>query len=226
MASTPTKAERVFEQMRADILAGRLRPGSRLRYAELCTHYETSTGVLREAMLRLSEQSLVKGEPQQGFQVVDLSVEDLRDLTDARVVLETLVFRSAVAEGDLDWETRILASHHRLSRTPQFDSADPDCLSDEWVAEHAEFHRALLDGCTNRRLKEIASSLRDSAELYRRWSLPLGSGIERDVAAEHEALLSAVLDRDADRAVEALTNHISLTSSILLDTFAAESANM
>ena len=226
MTSTTTKAERVFERMRADILAGRLRPGSRLRYAELCGHYETSTGVLREAMLRLSEQGLVKGEPQQGFQVVDLSVEDLRDLTEARVVLETLVFRSAVAEGDLDWETRILASHHRLSRTSQFDVADPDRLSDEWVAEHAEFHRALLDGCTNRRLKEIASSLRDTAELYRRWSLPLGSGIERDVAAEHEALLSAVLARDTDRAVEALTNHISLTSSILLDTFAAESANI
>ena len=226
MTSTTTKAERVFERMRADILAGRLRPGSRLRYAELCGHYETSTGVLREAMLRLSEQGLVKGEPQQGFQVVDLSVEDLRDLTEARVVLETLVFRSAVAEGDLDWETRILASHHRLSRKSQFDADDPDRLSDEWVAEHAEFHRALLDGCTNRRLKEIASSLRDTAELYRRWSLPLGSGIERDVAAEHEALLSAVLARDADRAVDALTNHISLTSRILLDTFAAESANM
>jgi DNA-binding GntR family transcriptional regulator len=226
MASTPTKAERVFEQMRADILAGRLRPGSRLRYAELSSHYETSTGVLREAMLRLSEQSLVKGEPQQGFQVVDLSVEDLRDLTDARVVLETLVFRSAVAEGDLDWETRILASHHRLSRTPQFDENDPARLSDEWVTEHAEFHRALLDGCANRRLKEIASSLRDTAELYRRWSLPLGSGIERDVAAEHEALLSAVLARDADLAVKALTDHISLTSSILLDTFAAEAAEV
>jgi DNA-binding GntR family transcriptional regulator len=226
MASTPTKAERVFEQMRADILAGRLRPGSRLRYAELCSHYETSTGVLREAMLRLTEQNLVKGEPQQGFQVVDLSVEDLRDLTHARVVLETLVFRSAIAEGDLDWETRILASHHRLSRTPQFDVSDPIRLSDEWVAEHAEFHRALLDGCGNRRLKEIASSLRDAAELYRRWSMPLGGGIKRDVAAEHEALLSAVLTRNADRAVKELTDHISLTSNILIDTFAAESANV
>ena len=225
MASTTTKAERVFEQMRADVLAGRLRPGSRLRYAELCSHYETSTGVLREAMLRLSEQGLVKGEPQHGFQVVDISVEDLGDLTDARVVLETLVFRSAIAEGDLGWETRILASHHRLSRTSQFDAADPDRLSDDWVAEHAEFHRALLDGCTNRRLKEIASSLRDTAELYRRWSLPLGGDMKRDVAAEHGALLSAVLARDADRAIEALTNHITLTSNILLDTFAAESAN-
>jgi DNA-binding GntR family transcriptional regulator len=220
MATTRTKAERVYEVLRADILAGRLQPGSRLRYAELCDRYETSTGVLREAMLRLSEQGLVKGEPQQGFQVVDLSIEDLRDLTGARVVLESLALRSALADGDIEWESRILASHHRLSRTAQYDADDPDRLSDEWVAEHAEFHRALLDGCTNRRIKEIATSLRDSAELYRRWSLPLGKGADRDVAAEHDQLLQAVLDRDTDRAVQSLTNHITATSNILLDSYA------
>lgn len=176
--------------------------------------------MLREAMLRLSEQGLVKGEPQQGFQVVDLSIEDLRDLTGARVVLESLALRSALDDGDIEWESRILASHHRLSRTAQYDADDPDRLSDEWVAEHAEFHRALLDGCTNRRIKEIASSLRDSAELYRRWSLPLGKGADRDVAAEHDQLLQAVLDRDTDRAVQSLTNHITATSNILLDSYA------
>ena len=210
----------MYELLRADILAGRLQPGSRLRYAELCDRYETSTGVLREAMLRLSEQGLVKGEPQQGFQVVDLSIEDLRDLTDARVLLESLALRSALADGDIEWESRILASHHRLSRTAQYNADDPDRLSDEWVAEHAEFHRALLDGCTNRRIKEVASSLRDSAELYRRWSLPLGKGADRDVAAEHDELLQAVLDRDTDRAVQSLTNHITATSNILLDSYA------
>ena len=223
MTATRTKAERVYELMRADILAGRLQPGARLRYAELCERYVTSTGVLREAMLRLSEQGLVKGEPQQGFQVVDLSVDDLRDLTEARVILEALALRSALADGDIEWESRILASHHRLSRTSQYDASDPDRLSDEWVAEHAEFHQALLDGCTNRRLKEIASSLRDAAELYRRWSLPLGNGADRDVSSEHDELLEAVLARDADRAIESLTNHITLTTHILLDTYAATS---
>ena len=223
MAMTRTKAERVYELMRADILTGRLPPGSRLRYADLCERYQTSTGVLREAMLRLSEQGLVKGEPQQGFQVVELSVEDLGDLTDARVVLETLVLRSAIADGDVEWESRILASHHRLSRTSERDAADPDRLSDEWVAQHAEFHQTLLDGCTNRRLKETASSLRAAAELYRRWSLPLGNAADRHVNDEHDELLAAALARDADRAVESLTKHITLTSNILLDTYAAAS---
>jgi DNA-binding GntR family transcriptional regulator len=223
MKTNRTKAERVYELLRGDILAGRLPPGARLRYAELCERYAASTGVLREAMLRLCEQGLVKGEPQQGFQVVGLSVEDLRDLTEARVVLETLVFRSALANGDIEWESGILAAHHRLARTPQHDIDDPDRLSDDWVTKHAAFHHALLDGCANQRLKEIARSLRDSAELYRQWSLPLGNGAERDISSEHDELLEAVLVRDADRAVESLPTHITRTSNMLLDTYAAAS---
>ena len=223
MAATPTKAERVYELMRADLLAGRLPPGSRLRYAELCERYATSTGVLREAMLRLAERGLVKGEPQQGFQVVVLSLEDLRDLTDARVTVETLVFRSALADGDVEWESRIVAAHHRLSRTPRYDVGDPHRPSDAWVALHAEFHQALLEGCTNRRLKDIAHSLRDTAELYRRWSPPLANAADHNAGDGHDELLAAVLARDADRAVESLSDHITRSSNVLLDSFAAAS---
>jgi DNA-binding GntR family transcriptional regulator len=221
---TRTKADRVYDDMRADILSGRLPPGTRLRYAELCEHYSSSTGVLREAMLRLSEQGLVKGEPQQGFQVVELSIDDLQDLTAAREVIEGLALRHAMTEGDVEWESRIIAAHHRLSRSSMQDPTDSLRLSDQWAVEHAEFHRALLDGCRNRRLKEFASSLRDAAELYRRWSLPLGrnSG-ERDVSVEHDALLAAVLDRDTELAVELLTTHIRRTSNLLLEGILADS---
>jgi DNA-binding GntR family transcriptional regulator len=226
VAASPsqTKAERVYKLLWADILSGRLSPGSRLRYTELREKYETSTGVLREAMLRLSEQGLVKVEPQQGFQVVDLTVEDLKDLSEARVALETLALRYAMAEGDIDWESRLIAAHHRVSRTPLQDPDDPDRLNEDWVAEHAAFHQVLLDGCGNRRIKAIANSLRESAELYRRWSLPLGRSSDRDVHREHDQILAAVLDHDTEQAVRLLSDHIMLTSTILLQASAAESA--
>jgi DNA-binding GntR family transcriptional regulator len=59
-----TKAEDLFRRLRGDILGGALRPGQRLRYAELCESYGTSMGVLRESLVRLAEQGLVRGEQQ------------------------------------------------------------------------------------------------------------------------------------------------------------------
>ncbi|MHB1931057.1 MAG: GntR family transcriptional regulator [Acidimicrobiales bacterium] len=216
MATGPNKAERVYGQLRADVLAGRHLPGQRLRYAELCERYETSMGVLREGLLRLAEQGLVRGEPQHGFQVVNLSADDLLDLTQARCELETLTLRHAIADGDVEWESRLIAAHHRLRRAPQLDPEDPERLSDAWVTAHAEFHNALLDGCANQRLKSLAASLRDSAELYRRWSVPLGHGTDRDIGAEHASILAAVLARDTDQAVLHLSCHVARTTEILL----------
>ena len=173
-------------------------------------------GVLREGLLRLSEQGLVRCEPQQGFHVVPLSVADLGDLTDARCEIESLTVRYAIADGDIDWEARVIAAHHRLSRTPQLDAEDPQRMSDKWVTAHARFHHSILDGCHNQRLKDIAGSLRAGAELYRRWSVPLGHDPDRDVVREHAALLAAVLGRDADAAVRQVREHIARTSHNLI----------
>lgn len=226
MASGPTKAERVYIRVRSDILAGRYRPGQRLRYGELCDRYGSSMGVLREALLRLAEQGLMKGEPQQGFQVVSLSSGDLLELTEARRELETLTLRHAVADGDVEWEARVIAAHHRLSRAPQLDPDDPERLNDTWVTHHVEFHEALLDGCANARLKSLSASLRDSAELYCRWSVALGRAFDRDIAAEHAAILEAVLARESGRAVAELAAHVERTTAILLAAGAGDSPDV
>jgi DNA-binding GntR family transcriptional regulator len=216
MPTGSTKADLVFDRLRGDILAGRQRPGERLRYTDLCDRYATSTGVLREALLRLVEQGLVIGEAQHGFRVVPLSTADLLELTEARSELEAVTLRLAVTNGDVNWESRLIAVHHLLTRSPQLDPDDPDRLSDAWVTAHDKFHAALLDGCANQRLKSVAATLRASAELYRRWSVPLGGESGRDVSGEHAGILEAAVARDTPRAVDLLTAHIRRTTDILL----------
>src|ERR1700722_1657036 len=159
MPTGSTKADLVFDRLRGDILAGRQRPGERLRYTDLCDRYATSMGVLREALLRLVEQGLVVSEAQHGFRVVPLSAVDLRELTQARYELEGLTVRLAVTNGDVDWESRLIAAHHLLVRAPQLDPDDPERLSDAWVTAHANFHAALLDGCANQRLKSVTATM-------------------------------------------------------------------
>ncbi|MGO4247618.1 GntR family transcriptional regulator [Paenarthrobacter sp. RAF54_2] len=214
---TKTRQEKAFNALRADILAGRLTPGQKLPFAELCADYSVSVGVIREALSRLAEQGLVQVEPQLGFRVTSISEADLVHLTEARREIETLTLRHALAEGGVAWESEVLAAHYRLGRCPQRDPEDPDRLNDDWVEAHAVFHQTLLDGCENPRLKAIALQLRDAAELYRRWSVPLGHRPGRDIAGEHQALVDAVTERNADEAVRVLDRHIALTTELLLD---------
>ena len=212
-----TRTEQVYGRMRADILAGRLTPGAKLPFAELVARYGGSTSVIREGLSRLVEQGLVRAEPQHGFRVVPLSISDLDDLTTARCELESLVLRLSIESGDLEWESEIVAAQHTLERTPMSAGDDPVALSDDWRAAHARFHNALIAGCPNVRLRTMASSLRDAAELYRSWSGPLGHDEHRDVPGEHEAIAEAVLARDVGRAVAELCKHLRRTADVLIE---------
>jgi len=208
-----TLVEDVFAELRADILSGRLTPGSRLKMAELSARHEVSLSVLREALNRLVEQGLVTLEPQVGFRVVSLSPEELVDLTTARVHIEVAALRASIRGGDLAWESALLGAHHALAGTPALDG---DSVATAWVEAHAAFHQALIGGCGSRRLLGIACSLRESAELYRQWSTAAEGGTRRDVATEHRLLCEAALDRDEDRAAQLLTEHIERTTTLLL----------
>ena len=213
-----TRADEVYRRLRSEILAGRLAAGARLPFAELSKRYDASTGVLREALPRLVEQGLVVSKPQIGFRVVSVSPEDLRHLTEARVVIESLALRQSVDHGDLAWESDILAAHHTMRRLPML-TAD-GVVGEAWLEAHAVFHSALLHACPNTRLTKIADTLRDSAEMYRCWSAQFGHEHGRDVAGEHLRILDAALARDADKATAELAAHIELTTEIFLKIYA------
>lgn len=211
-----TRTEQVYGQLRADILAGRIEPGAKLPFAELTDRYGGSMGALREGLQRLVEQGLVISEPQLGFRVVSLSVDDLRDLTNARCDIEGMALRYAIAHGDIAWESEIVASFYALERTPMsVEGSDAAELAVDWAAAHQRFHDALIAACPNHRLRSIASSLRDAAELYRHWSARAKTS--RDTDAEHRQIVDAALGRDSDTAVRLLEQHLRTTARLLID---------
>jgi DNA-binding GntR family transcriptional regulator len=209
-----TRTSSVYETLRADLLAGRVEPGSKLRLAALGSRFDVSLSVVREALTRLSEQGLVVANPNRGFSVVSLSGEDLIDLTRTRVDIETLAVRRSVEEGSLEWETALVAAHHHLAGTPI--TAPDGGVNEAWIASHRQFHRALLAGCGSVRLEAIATALRDSAELYRIWSRSIAHDEDRDVACEHRRLTELAIARDVEGTVEALAAHIQRTTDALL----------
>ncbi len=211
-----TRVLEVHASIRHSILNGRLRPGEKLGPAVLAQEHGVSVSVVREALTRLAEQGLVSSQPQHGFQVVPISREDLLDLTSVRLDIETLALRRAVERGDVEWRSGLVAAHYRLEHTVQFETLEPPTMNEDWARAHAAFHHHLLVACGSARLLDIAESLRDAADLYRRWSSPIGGDTHRDIVGEHRAIFEAAQAGDSERAVQTLSEHIAHTTNVLL----------
>jgi DNA-binding GntR family transcriptional regulator len=204
-----------YEGLRADLLACRILPGSRLKIQDLCDRFSVSLGAIREALSRLTSEELVVAEPQRGFSAAPISLADLRDLTMVLIELESLCLKRAIANGDVAWESRLVAASHRLSRTPERVAGDPARSDDEWANAHAAFHLALIEGCGSPWLMRLHGLLHAQSERYRRLSVPL-AGQARDVAREHQDILEAALRRDTTTALALLASHFAVTTEILL----------
>lgn len=213
--ATQNLTQGAYEGLRADLLACRILPGSRLKIQDLCSRFEVSLGAVREALSRLTSEGLVVAEPQRGFRAAPISLADLRDLTMVRIEVESLCLRRAIAAGTVDWEAHLVAAFHRLSRMPERVPTDPMRADDEWAEAHAAFHAALVEGADSPWLLRLHGQLYAQSERYRRLSIPLGT-TERNVGREHQEILDASLKRDADLAVSLLARHLGATSEILM----------
>ena len=216
MTSSQTRTEEVYHRIKADIVGGLIEPGSQLPFAKLKTDYGASMGVLREALMRLTAEGLTVNQSQLGFKVMSLSLDDLIDLTETRCTIEGLAFMDSIHNGDIDWEARVVSTHHRMERTPKHDPKEIAPVTAAWAKAHHEFHMALLSAAKSKRLMGMAESLRAAAEVYRRWSMPF-EVVKRDVSAEHQELLELALKRDAEGAAASLRRHLLQTKNLVIN---------
>ena len=214
LAAPRSQTSAAYARLRADILAGRFSPGEKLKIADLAASLAVSSSAIREALSRLVADQLVVSRDQKGFIVAPLSIEDLEDLTDLRCEIEGVALRRSVLRGHDEWEGVVLAAAHRLKRTPMTHDNDAS-LTEEWVVRHAAFHASLVSACESPRLLKLHGQLYEQSERYRGLSVHVEG--DRDVAGEHEALVDAALDRDADRLVDSAITHFRRTTSLIVE---------
>ena len=93
-------------------------------------------------------------------------------------------------------------------------TADDRSLMPEWVERHAAFHAALVSACGGRRLLDLHAQLYQQSERYR--GLSIYSEVTRDIEAEHQSLVDAALDRDADRLTGLASAHLKQTTALIM----------
>ncbi len=226
-----TLASSVYDHLRNDILQGKLRPGEKLRAEFLRERYKVGNTPAREALNRLSAEGLVCREDQKGFHVATVSKSELLELNKTRCWLEEIALRESIRRGDSEWEEKLVLANHRLMRTPHASESGadldmPHLRNLEWEHLHREFHRSLTSACGSKWLQGFCDQLMMQADRYRQLAFT-ASFPKRNEQKEHQDIIDACIERNADKAVELLQGHYNQTADIILssDPSLLENAN-
>jgi GntR family transcriptional regulator, carbon starvation induced regulator len=215
-----TLTKSVYEQIRADVLNGKLKPGEKLGAEALRTRFNTGSSPVREALNRLLSEGFVALEEQKGFRVAPVSREELSELVIARCWIDGTAITEAIRRFDMSWEENLVLALHRLSKVNR---SSPGHIEDlEWERRHKAFHVALVGGCGTRWIARISEQLFDAAERYR--LLGIAYVPERNELDEHRAIVAACFERNAEKAVTLLKHHYGQTFDVISSSMDAAAA--
>ena len=203
--STETIGEKTYRRIRSDIIFGRLAPGQKLRLERLSAQYETSIATLRELLSRLLVEGLIVAEGQRGFEVMPVSADRWHEIAAMRELLECHALRQSIESGDVEWEGRVVAAHHKLATLEKQLLAGDRSQTEAWKRYDWEFHHALISCCGSKALLDAHSAIFDK---YLRYQIIAVVFRGEAAAREHRELLKAALKRDADAATAVLVKHI------------------
>ena len=197
-----TVAGLVAERLRAQIVAGELASGSKLRQVEIARRFGVSTTPVREALAALQREGLVTLHPQRGAVVFLPSVDDLREHYEIRIALEELAVAKAAERFEPEWAQPLEALLEEMRTGPQ---------ADRYLALNQQFHSELYAHSGRERLVEMIAGLRDASSAYLNIFRADDDFPVEHLDVEHHEILQACVARDPARASSAVRDHLTRT---------------
>ena len=205
--------DRVAEELRRSLFEGELGPGTALREVALAAALQVSRSTVREALGMLVAEGLAVRVPNRGTQVRRLDADEVRDVCQARVVIETAgVRRWNDAEEPLrDEVRRALQAFSDLTGT--------DYSAAEFTAAHLDIHRALAALTGSARLVAVAESLHAEVRLaLAHVDRARNNPVEQ--VHSHADLLALLEKNDLDAAADELAEHLGGAETSMLEAIA------
>lgn len=192
--------EKVYDQLRADMISCRLAPGTDIRENELALRFGVSKSPVRDALMRLEREGLVITLPRQGYRVAPVSVADVQDMFHLRDALERACMERIVRR----------ASDEQLAQLDRFRTFDGATWDGGFVAYNRDFHHALARMAGNARMRDQLIDLIDQMERAVQLSLSsLKKGDPQSLVDEHRQIIDALQAREAARAQRLASRHVA-----------------
>lgn len=209
IAAEASLGERVREAIRNAIVVGQLAPGALYSVQTLADVFGVSRTPVREALIDLAGQGMVRFERNRGVRILETSIHDLEEVFTLRLLLEVPATYQT-AEQITDAAVRDL--RRELSAMERAAAADDEPTL---MRHDRRFHTILLTMSGNRRLADYVDHLRDLV-LTRGASTVGRSRSLTDIIAEHRAILERVEAHDGPGSAAAMRAHIVRTGSLLI----------
>jgi DNA-binding GntR family transcriptional regulator len=204
-----TLRRQIENAVRDAITSGRYTPGSRLVERELCEELGVSRTSLREALRKLEAEKLVEIVPHKGPVVATISLEEAREIYALRVLLEGFAAHEFAIRGTpealaaFEREASILRAHALAGETNKV------------LEAKSRLYALMLGNCGNSLVQEVLQSLFSRINILRATSLMHPDRIAQSLA-EIDALTSALVARDAEKARRCASLHVDNASVVAL----------
>lgn len=203
----PPAADRVYTHVKQGVLDRRYEGGTLLTEGELADAVGVSRTPVREALLRLEAEGLIKLYPKKGALVLPVSAQEIADVVETRLLVEEHAARKAVPAS-----SGLIARLEELLERQREQAAAGD-LAGAAVTDRS-FHAEIVRSGGNEILSRLYDQLRDR-------QLRMGVAVMHShpdriakTLAEHQDILDALRSGDPDAAVDVVHRHIGWFSHL------------
>ena len=210
----PLLSDRAYERIRHDVISCQLAPGTEISETQLCAQYKLGKAPVRMALNRLAHDGLVRAIPRRGYRVAEVTLKDIHDVFELRLMLEPVAARMAAGRVDAQ-KLRALDEIARSGYQP----GDARSTA-RFLEANKAFHVAIARATGNARLADSIEQLLD--EMTR--LLHLGLGLRDrsvEMSREHRALAKALARGDGDTAERICREQIEAARGMVLSAILA-----
>ena len=203
----------IYEDIRNDIVFGRLMPGERVTEASLADKFRCSRAPIREALNKLAQNDFIELKPNQGAVVTKISPEEVESFYALLRLLEGKAVEWAtpkLTRPDVEELLKINASLKKVARKRKTSIED-------WITLNSRFHQLFRKKCGNSRMDWLVEEVRIRISRYRYTSLMVA--VFDTYIQDHEMIIEAVQEGNASKASEAMENHIERAKQELMSFF-------
>ncbi len=203
-------AERAYNRLHREILTCVLVPGQVVSERELARRFEISKTPIREALVQTCHDGLMQRLPGRGYMVAPITIRDIQELFDLRLILELTAAERAAKNP----KPALLEKLKEMSDV-SYDLDDPESHI-LFLKTNRTFHLTLAEATGNRRLEEMLEELLNQMERLFHLGLRLRDS-SQEMVKEHHEIVAALEDGDIDAARDVITRQIITSRDRILE---------